>query len=117
MNARHGFAARCRWTTFVAVALTAVGLVASSRSAEKPAEPTAESSVHTEKVAGTPHFYQGDLLAGFPGDGRNYCCPVAVSDSFVYLASHGFPKLLPAGVAGAADPAEAQIALIRKLAS
>lgn len=67
-----------------------------------------------EKIAGTPHFFQCDPRGGFPEEGRNYCCPTAVSDSLVYLASHGFPRLLNGAFA---SPDDAQIAMIKRLAS
>ena len=78
-----------------------------------PEPSTAKPVGHTEKVVGTPHFYQCDPRAKFPEEGRNYCGPTAVSDSLVYLAGHGFPKLLPEGNT---DPTETQIALIKQLA-
>ena len=64
------------------------------------------------KAAETPHFWQLDPRGGFANGGRDYCGPVAISDSLVYLAHHGFPELLPDG---AGD--QAQIALINTLAS
>ena len=78
------------------------------------AEPDAPLPGHAEKVLGTPHFYQCDPDGQFADDGRNYCLPVSVSDSLVFLASHGFPHLLPGGTT---DATAAQIALIKTLAS
>ncbi|MEI9997797.1 MAG: hypothetical protein WDO13_00770 [Verrucomicrobiota bacterium] len=65
-----------------------------------------------QKAAGTPHFWQRDPRGGFENTGRDYCCPVAVSNSLVYLARHGFPALLPEG-----DGVQPQIDLIKLLAS
>jgi hypothetical protein len=60
----------------------------------------------------TPAFYQLDPRGHFANGGRDYCCPVALSNSLVYLARHGYPDLLPAGTGD-----EAQIDLINQLAS
>jgi len=76
------------------------------------AAPQADYSLTAEKAAGTPHFWQLDPRGGFKNGGQAYCGPVAISDSLVYLARHGFPELLPAG-----EGDEAQIALINSLAS
>lgn len=65
-----------------------------------------------QKIAETPHFWQLDPRGGFKNDGSDYCCPVAVSDSLVYLAHHGFPDLLPLG-----QGAQPQIDLINLLAT
>jgi hypothetical protein len=66
----------------------------------------------TQKAAETPHFWQRDSRGGFANGGRDYCCPVAVSNSLVYLAHHGFPALLPEG-----NGDQPQIDLINLLAS
>ena len=65
-----------------------------------------------QKAADTPHFWQRDPRGGFENDGRDYCSPVAVSNSLVYLAHHGFPALLDDG-----DGVQPQIDLINTLAS
>lgn len=65
-----------------------------------------------EKVAKTPHFWQLDPRGGFQNGGQYYCCPVAVSDSLVYLARHGFPELLPKD-----KGVQSQIGLINLMAS
>jgi hypothetical protein len=67
----------------------------------------------TDKVADTPHFYQLDPRWQLSVAGEKYCAPAAASDALVYLANHGFDRLLP-------DPTDqdlAQIDIIRKLAS
>jgi hypothetical protein len=74
--------------------------------------PKTDYSLTAEKAAATPHFWQLDPRGGFKNGGQAYCGPVAISDSLVYLAHHGFPELLPAG-----EGDEAQIALINLLAS
>jgi len=101
--------ARRGWVA-AGILVLGVGIVSFTRGAER----NGDEEAHTEKVTGTPHFYQGDPRGQFAGDGSNYCCPTAVSDSLVYLSEHGFPRLLPGGNE---DREEAQIALINKLAS
>lgn len=56
----------------------------------------AHPPVYTEKAEAVPDLYQRDRSARLPGRGKGYCAPVAVSNSFVYLAERGFPALLPA---------------------
>jgi hypothetical protein len=70
------------------------------------------AAVALDKAAGTPHFWQRDSRGAFENEGRDYCCPVAVSNSLAYLAHHGFPALLPDG-----DGVQPQIDLINLLAS
>jgi hypothetical protein len=108
MRPHASLVARRNW--LAAALLLCLGIVWVSKAAGGGETPGA----HTEKVIGTPQFYQGDPRGRFPGNGENYCCPTAISDSLVYLAAHGFPKLLADGIA---DPVDAQIALIRKLAA
>jgi hypothetical protein len=60
----------------------------------------------------TPHFWQLDPRGGFENGGRDYCCPVAISNSLVYLARQGFPSLAPGE-----NGKQAQIDLINTLAS
>ena len=76
------------------------------------APPAASGPAFLQKAATTPHFWQRDSRGGFENEGRDYCCPVAVSNSLAYLAHHGFPALLPEG--GGVQP---QIDLINLLAS
>jgi len=73
---------------------------------------TSADTVATQKARETPHFWQRYSRGGFQNGGRDYCCPVAVSNSLVYLAHHGFPDLLPDG-----DGDQPQIDLINILAS
>ncbi len=56
------------------------------------AEPTRAS---LEKLADTPDLMQTHPEAGLPGGGAAYCGPVAVSNSLVWLAKHGYPRLAP----------------------
>jgi hypothetical protein len=79
----------------------------------KAAAPDVLPAAHTEKVLATPHFFQCDPRGRFAANGDMYCCPTAVSDSLMYLASHGFPNLLPNGIT---DTTRAQITLIDILA-
>jgi hypothetical protein len=64
------------------------------------------------KAEATPHFWQRDSRGGFANGGRDYCSPVAVSNSLVYLARNGFPALLSDG-----EGDQPQIDLINVLAS
>lgn len=56
------------------------------------AEPAREA---VEKLADTPDLMQTHEAAGLPGGGAAYCGPVAVSNSLVWLAKHGYPRLAP----------------------
>lgn len=75
---------------------------------------TAHEGGTESRLAELPDFYQEDPRGGFVGDGSNYCCPVAVSNSLLYFARHGYPNLL----ASPNEPdADAEIDLIRTLYS
>src|SRR6202034_2187503 len=50
---------------------------------------------YLDKVSSTPDLTQTDPRGQFAENGTNYCAPVAVSNSFVWLSDHGYPKLLP----------------------
>lgn len=62
------------------------------------------------KVAGTPDFLQTDPRAGLARSGSQFCAPTAVSNSLMWLAAHGNPRLRPPG-----DPVAAQAEMIRIL--
>lgn len=49
-----------------------------------------------ERIEQTPDLMQSAPEAKLPGAGMTYCGPVAVSNSLIYLAEHGYPKLAPA---------------------
>ncbi|QDT53472.1 hypothetical protein Pan44_14890 [Caulifigura coniformis] len=68
---------------------------------------------HTERVGGTPDLCQTDKAGDFADGGRQFCGPVAVSDQFVWLANHGYPKLFPTATKGKAG----QIELVNALAA
>lgn len=70
-------------------------------------------SVMRERLVETPDFTQTDPRGRFAGRGSQYCAPVAVSNSLMWLADRGYPRLIPQGVA----EKEAQIAVIARLAS
>lgn len=55
----------------------------------------AHPPIYVEKAEAVPDLCQNDRSARLPGRGKGYCGPVAVSNSFVYLADRGFPALLP----------------------
>lgn len=69
-------------------------------------------SALVQKSAETPHLWQLDPRGGYKNGGAYYCGPVAVADSLVYLAHHGFPDLLPPG-----EGVQPQIDLVNELAS
>jgi len=49
-----------------------------------------------DKVRDTPDLMQSLPAAGLPDGGVAHCGPVAVSNSLVWLARHGYPRLAPA---------------------
>lgn len=49
----------------------------------------------TSKISDMPDLTQTDKRGNLPGKGRSYCGPVAVSNSLVWLARHGYPNLAP----------------------
>lgn len=67
----------------------------------------------TDKINATPDFSQTDPDGEFEGDGSNYCAPVAISNSLMYLARHGFPNLAATDMSVKA----AQIDLVQSLAT
>ena len=68
---------------------------------------------HVERVGGTPDLCQTDKAAAFADGGKQFCGPTAVSDHFVWLANHGYPKLFPTATKGK----NGQIELARALAA
>ncbi len=48
-----------------------------------------------ERMNEFPTLYQMDASANFEGSGAKYCGPVAASNALVWLAAHGYPRLLP----------------------
>lgn len=54
------------------------------------------SEAHLSKVTGTPDYLQTDPdYGGLPDGGDQYCAPVSVSNSLMWLDDHGFGKLAP----------------------
>ena len=51
--------------------------------------------IYLDKVESTPDMSQKDGIGYLPENGKGYCAPVAVSNSFVWLAENGFPELVP----------------------
>lgn len=70
-------------------------------------------SAYVERIDAVPDLTQTRVRDSALRDGQDFCAPVAVSNSLVYLARNGYPKLLDNGPANES----AQIALIRRLAS
>ena len=60
-------------------------------------EPAKIPSYYVEKVSSTPDLTQTEHDARLPGKGKHYCVPVAVSNSFMWLAKNGYPRLAPKG--------------------
>ena len=61
-----------------------------------PLAPYASSPYSIEKINSTPDMMQTDPELNLPGGGKNYCLPVAVSNSFMWLAENGYQHLKPA---------------------
>jgi hypothetical protein len=70
----------------------------------------AQPAVHRAKVRAIPDFLQTDPEAGFARSGSQFCAPTAVSNSFMWLADHGYDDLRPSG-----RGKKGQIAMIRTL--
>jgi hypothetical protein len=64
-------------------------------------------------VHAIPDLTQTDPELDLPGGGGSYCGPVAVSNSLMWLAEHGFEKLAPPGSSAHAR----QLQLVRDLGS
>jgi hypothetical protein len=75
------------------------------------ASPTPEPN--TNFINSIPDMTQGDPRTGFPGEGDNYCAPVSVSNSLMWLANTTIPGLVPKG----SDPFLTQVELARLLGS
>ena len=125
LHSRMDSSGKAAWLSILLAALAVsfrVGLIAASMETSSFAdEALVKSSIDSvasanaipaQKATETPHFWQRDSRGGFENGGRDYCCPVAVSNSLVYLARHGFPALLSNG-----DGIQPQIDLINRLAS
>jgi len=67
----------------------------------------------TDKITSTPDLSQTDPAGAFEGDGSNYCAPVAISNSLMYLSRHGFPDL----ASQETSTKDAQIEVVHYLAS
>ena len=55
---------------------------------------SAQPAYYTEKINSIPDLMQTDDRANFPGGGTQYCCLVAIANSFMWLDSNGFPDLV-----------------------
>ncbi|MHC4743082.1 MAG: hypothetical protein ACYS8Z_14290 [Planctomycetota bacterium] len=87
-------------------------VIAPPAGAKKPALSRASVS-YIEKLNSTGDLTQTARDAGLPNSGRTYCGPVAVSNSLIWLADHGFEKLAPA----LHDRRKAHIEVARSLGS
>lgn len=85
-----------------------------AHAAAKPAPKAPKPKpVLRQRAFDTPDLTQTDPDLGVPGGGNSYCGPVAISNSVMWLAGHGYPELAPDG----ATPHEQQLELVRKLGS
>ncbi|MBX9689278.1 MAG: hypothetical protein K2X27_21390 [Candidatus Obscuribacterales bacterium] len=50
--------------------------------------------MYIEKLDQIPDFKQTEKELGFPDQGRDFCAPVAVADTFAYMSEHGYRELL-----------------------
>ncbi|MGD8563916.1 MAG: hypothetical protein PVG03_15340 [Desulfarculaceae bacterium] len=72
----------------------------------------ATGKVYTAKVEITPDYMQRDkAFGGLPGGGWAHCGPVAVSNSLMWLAGHGYSRLAPSS----GDRKKDQFQLIKTL--
>lgn len=69
----------------------------------------AAQTAHRSKASQIPDFLQTDREAGFANAGSQFCAPTAVSNSFMWLADHGYEGLR------SGRGKKAQIAMIREL--
>ncbi len=60
-----------------------------------PGAALAYPPAYTEKIDSTPDLLQMDRRNRLPGRGKQYCAPVAASNSLIWLAANGFPDLVP----------------------
>lgn len=73
-----------------------LALVSSAQAQTPPTtKPAAPLPPLTERMNEFPTLYQMDARAGFSDDGAKYCGPVAASNALLWLAAHGYPRLLP----------------------
>mgnify|MGYP001098765619 FL=1 len=56
------------------------------------------SDIYVEKINTVPDMLQTDREANLPGKGMQYCLPVSVSNSFVWLSENGFERLMEKGI-------------------
>jgi C-terminal processing protease CtpA/Prc len=68
---------------------------------------------YTEKIYSIPDLTQTNKKANFPEGGGMYCLPVAISNSFMWFDSNGFPNL----VQNSGDLFSDQVTLVNLLAS
>lgn len=66
-----------------------------------------------DKIKSTPNLCQTDPDGEFAGDGSQFCAPVSISNSLMWLAGNGYPALDPTGEGDKA----AQLKMVRTLAS
>ena len=66
-----------------------------------------------DRFQGTPNFIQTDQDSSLPGGGKEFCGPVAASNSLVWLSKNGFPNLAP----NSGSPKDDQVSMIKTLGS
>lgn len=67
--------------------------------------------VYDEKINEIPDIKQTDPRLNFPQQGKDFCAPVVVVDSFAWLQKHGYDRIL-----GSPEVKDPEIAACRKLA-
>ena len=79
------------------LSLLLVLLCAASARAQTPPPKPGPIPAQTDRMNEFPTLYQQDERAHFDGNGVKFCGPVAASNALVWLAAHGYPRLLPDG--------------------
>ncbi len=74
-----------------------------------------QSQMDLSKADSIPDFKQNEKRFDFPDRGKDYCAPVAVLDSFVWLSKNGYPELLLQDKTSGKEAA-AEIATCKKIA-
>jgi hypothetical protein len=87
--------------------------------AQAPAPPvTANETPFTVRVSEYPSLWQRNPSAKLPGNGEKSCGPVSASNALMWLAEHGYRKLLPdpnVATDTAGEREAAQVSLVRAL--
>ncbi|MBX9721881.1 MAG: hypothetical protein K2X81_10840, partial [Candidatus Obscuribacterales bacterium] len=64
-----------------------------------------QNTMYLDKVDQIPDIKQVEKRFAFPEEGKDFCAPVVVTDSFVWLSKNGYESILgKSAAAAAADP-------------